>query len=102
MLLCTVAIQEGHPHWHNGWSHGPVPGQSHRPDEGALTDGGKESAAGTAAKVTVRGSGRAKVTVRGSGRAKVTVRGEWQSQGNCQWEWQSQGICQGEWQSQGM
>ena len=40
-----------------------------------VTDGGKESAAGTGAKVTVRGSGRAKVTVRGNGRAKVTVRG---------------------------
>ena len=45
-----MAIQEGHPHWHDGWSHGPVPGQSHRPEEGALTDGGKESAAGTGAK----------------------------------------------------
>ena len=43
--------------------------------EGALTDGGKECAAGTGAKVTVSGSGRAKVTVRVSGRAKVTVRG---------------------------
>ena len=43
--------------------------------EGALTDGGKESAAGTGAKVTVRGSGRAKITVGGSGRGKVTVRG---------------------------
>ena len=42
--------------------------------EGALTDGGKGSAAGTGAKVTVWGSGRAKVTVSGSGRAKVTVR----------------------------
>ena len=56
-------LQEGHPHWHDGWSHGPVPGQSIRPDEGALTDGGKGSAAGTGAKVTVRGQG------------------EWQSQG---------------------
>ena len=42
--------------------------------EGVLTDGGKGSAAGTGAKVTVSGSGRAKITVRGSGRAKVTVR----------------------------
>ena len=77
-------MQEGHPHWHDGWSHGPVPGQSHGPDEGVLTDGGKGSAAGTGVKVTVRGQG------------------EWQSQGNCQGEWQSQGNCQGEWQSQGM
>ena len=33
--------------------------------EGALTDRGKGSAAGTGAMVTVRGSGKAKVTVRG-------------------------------------
>ena len=72
---CALWLQEGHPHWHDGWSHGPVPGQSHRPGEGTLTDGGKGSAAGTGAKVTVRGSGRGKVTVRGSGRGKVTVRG---------------------------
>ena len=78
-----MATQEGHPHWHDGWNHGPVTGQSHRPDEGALTDGGKGSAAGTGAKVTVSGSGRAKVsvrgTVRGSGIAKVTVRGSGRS-----------------------
>ena len=72
---CALWLQEGHPHWHDGWSHGPVPCQSHRPGEGALTDGGKQSAAGTGAKVAVKGSGRANVTVRGCGRAKVTVRG---------------------------
>ena len=42
---CALWLQEGHPYWHDGWNHGLVPGQSQRPGEGALTDGGKESAA---------------------------------------------------------
>ena len=47
----VMCLQEGHPHWHDGWRHGPVPGQPHGPGEGATADGGEEGVAGPGAKV---------------------------------------------------
>ena len=54
-----MCLQEGHPHWHDGWRHGPVPGQPHGPGEGATADGGEEGVAGPGAKVGGAISGNA-------------------------------------------
>ena len=48
---CALWLQKGHPHWR---SHGFLASPTDL-GEGALTDGGKESAVGTGTRVTDRG-----------------------------------------------